>query len=102
MERIRGAKFQVDEYPVSPEHAAKRTAAGAAGSEAGARRLAWRRHGLLIEFAVTAEVGRFDLSSLLMAVAEGLAVLEIGSSIMSFVLCPGPPGAVERPKRSAQ
>jgi hypothetical protein len=32
----------------------------------------------------------------------GLAVLEIGSSIMSFVLCPGPPGAVERPKRSAQ
>jgi hypothetical protein len=51
----------------------------------GETRHVWRRHGLLFEFSMAARVARFSLSELVLAVAEGLAVLEIGGGIMAWI-----------------
>ena len=81
VERIAGTQFKIDEV----RGAGPADDQGRVRLALGATRHVWRRHGLLLEFSLTARVARFSLSALVLAVAEGLAILEIGGGIMAWV-----------------
>ena len=76
-ERVKKSEFKHDEI---------RQAERVDSASAELQRLLWRRHGLFIQFQCTGRVAEFSLSHLLMALAEGLAVLEIGSLAVNWLM----------------